>query len=255
MEFPAPSPPRGRPEPRGDVSTLRGLDHGQDAKAEWPHRETTRPGPRSGGGPSDRSQPIRPKSTVPLFGREHRSGSGRNPGAFPGRLNAGCQNDGQWGERWVGAPHPSGVDPVPGGEPHVHDHATVPHDRIEPATSHEALAVAVHESRVTSVQKDSRSNMGHAVVRSNWMGATTAPGRRRAVQPSPFLGEALRLRGSESWHPFQPPPSPRCCREVDELPSEGTSDASLQIASVQSDRSRLIFRRRNQPCRIRGNGE
>ena len=38
--------------------------------------------------------------------------------------------------------------------------------------------VAVHESRVTSVQKDPRSNMGHAIVRSNWMGATTAPGWR-----------------------------------------------------------------------------
>jgi hypothetical protein len=47
---------------------------------------------------------------------------------------------------------------------------------------------------------------------------------------------SLRLRGSESRHPFQPPPSPRCCREVYELPSEGTSDASHQIASVSSDR-------------------
>jgi len=42
----------------------------------------------------------------------------------------------------------------------------------------------------------------------------------------------VRLRGSESRHPFQPPPSPRCRREVDELPSERTSLASLQIASV-----------------------
>ena len=34
--------------------------------------------------------------------------------------------------------------------------------------------VAVHES-MTGVQKDPGSNMGHAIVRSNWMGATTAP--------------------------------------------------------------------------------
>ena len=30
--------------------------------------------------------------------------------------------------------------------------------------------VAVHESRVPGVQKDPRLNMGHAIVRSNWMG-------------------------------------------------------------------------------------
>jgi hypothetical protein len=39
-------------------------------------------------------------------------------------------------------------------------------------------AVAVHKSKVTSVQKDWRSNTGHALVRGNWMGATTAPGWR-----------------------------------------------------------------------------
>ena len=39
-------------------------------------------------------------------------------------------------------------------------------------------AVAVHEPRVTSVQKDPRSNIDHAIVRSNWMGASTAPGWR-----------------------------------------------------------------------------
>jgi hypothetical protein len=38
--------------------------------------------------------------------------------------------------------------------------------------------VAVHESMMTSVQKEPRSNRGHAMVRSNGMGATTAPGWR-----------------------------------------------------------------------------
>jgi hypothetical protein len=47
--------------------------------------------------------------------------------------------------------------------------------------------------------------ISHSNVRSNWMGATTAPGWRWAVQPSPFLGESLRPRGSNSRHPFQPP--------------------------------------------------
>ncbi len=56
----------------------------------------------------------------------------------------------------------------------------------------------------------------------------------------PSYGWSLRLRGSESRHPFQPPPSPRCCREVDELPSEDTSDAWLPIASVSSDRSEIV---------------
>ncbi len=85
--------------------------------------------------------------------------------------------------------------------------------------------VAVRESRVTRVQKDPRSNMNHAIVRSNRTGATTAPGWRRAAQPSPFVGESRGLQGSEARHPFQPPPSPKCCREVHELPSEGTRDA------------------------------
>jgi hypothetical protein len=34
--------------------------------------------------------------------------------------------------------------------------------------------VAVHDSKVTTVQADSRSNTGHALVSGNWMGATTA---------------------------------------------------------------------------------
>ena len=48
--------------------------------------------------------------------------------------------------------------------------------------------------------------------------------------------ESRQLRGCESWHPFQPPPSLRCYRKVHELPREGMSDASHQIASVSSDR-------------------
>jgi hypothetical protein len=99
--------------------------------------------------------------------------------------------------------------------------------------------VAGRESKETSAQQGPRSNTGHAIVRSHWMGATTAPGRRRAVRRSRFLGESLRLRGCESLHPFQPPPSPRYCWEVHELSSKGTSDASHQIASVSLDRSRL----------------
>ena len=34
---------------------------------------------------------------------------------------------------------------------------------------------------------------------------------------------------------FSRPPSPRCYGELDELPSEGTSEASLQSASMSSD--------------------
>ena len=51
-------------------------------------------------------------------------------------------------------------------------------------------------------------------------------GGRERFSRLPSPGWSLRLRGSESRHPFQPPPSPRCCREVDKLPSEDTSDAS-----------------------------
>ncbi len=40
---------------------------------------------------------------------------------------------------------------------------------------------------------------------------------------------------------LQPPPPPRCCREVHELPSEDTSDASHLIASVSSDRSKKSY--------------
>src|SRR5262245_13672428 len=69
------------------------------------------------------------------------------------------------------------------------------------------------------------------------MGASTAPGRRRAVPPSLSLRESLLLGSSESRHPFQPPAPLSRCGEVQELPIEGTSDATLQIASVSSDRS------------------
>ena len=41
-----------------------------------------------------------------------------------------------------------------------------------------------------------------------------------------------RPRDSESRHPFQAPPFPRCCRAVDELPSEGTTDASPNCFGV-----------------------
>src|SRR5262249_47599436 len=34
--------------------------------------------------------------------------------------------------------------------------------------------------------------------------------------------KSRQLRGCESWHPFQPPPSPRCYREVHQLPREGS---------------------------------
>jgi hypothetical protein len=37
-------------------------------------------------------------------------------------------------------------------------------------------------------------------------------------------------------HPSQPSTPPSCCWDVQELPIEGTSDASLQVASVSSDR-------------------
>ena len=48
--------------------------------------------------------------------------------------------------------------------------------------------------------------------------------------------ESLRLGSNQSRHSFQPPAPSSCCREVHELPIEGPSDASLQIASVSSDR-------------------
>jgi hypothetical protein len=38
------------------------------------------------------------------------------------------------------------------------------------------LTIAFHKSKVNSVQKDSRLDTGHALVRGNWMGATKAPG-------------------------------------------------------------------------------
>jgi hypothetical protein len=115
---------------------------------------------------------------------------------------------------------------------------TRPRNRVRERDRNEIPpSVAGRESRETSAHQGPRSNTGHAIVRSHWMGATTAPGRRRAVQRSRFLGEGLRLRACESLHPFQPPPSPRRCWEVHELPSEGTSDASHQMASVSADRS------------------
>jgi hypothetical protein len=74
-----------------------------------------------------------------------------------------------------------------------------------------------------------------------------------------FSGESLRPGSGESRHPFQPPAPPSCCSEVHELPSEGTSEASPQIASVSSDRSRLVARDditpdeggRSSPTRLR----
>jgi hypothetical protein len=68
------------------------------------------------------------------------------------------------------------------------------------------------------------------------MGATTAPGRRRAVRPSPLPREGPRPGSGESRPPFQPAAPPSCCREVHERPIEGPPGASLQMASVSSDR-------------------
>jgi len=59
--------------------------------------------------------------------------------------------------------------------------------------------------------------------------------------PSPFLGESLRLRGSESRHPFQSPPISKVLSRASGPPSAGKSDASLQIASVLSDQSSQGF--------------
>ncbi len=85
---------------------------------------------------------------------------------------------------------------------------------------------------MTSVRKDPRLNMGHALVRSNWIRATTGQDEGERSSHPRFSGRVLQLLGCESLHPFQPLPSPRCRWEVLELPSEGMFDASHQVASV-----------------------
>ena len=52
-----------------------------------------------------RQAAIKPFNPSLLFARsEVNTGQARNPGAFPRRLNVGCQNDGKWVERWMGIP-------------------------------------------------------------------------------------------------------------------------------------------------------
>src|SRR5262245_3089411 len=50
-----------------------------------------------------------------------------------------------------------------------------------------------------------------------------------------FSGKGF-LESNESPRPFQPHTPPSCWREVHELPIDGSSDASLQVTSVLSDR-------------------
>ena len=59
---------------------------------------------------------------------------------------------------------------------------------------------------------------------------------RERISRLRFSGKRSDPGSSESRHPSQPPAPPSCCLELHELPSEGMSDASLQIASVSSDR-------------------
>ena len=64
------------------------------------------------------------------------------------------------------------------------------------------------------------------------MGASTAPGRRLAFAAVSVPRGKAPARSRESRYAFQPPTLPSSRRQVHELPSEGTSDASSQIASV-----------------------
>jgi hypothetical protein len=127
---------------------------------------------------------------------------------------------------------------------------TRPRNRIRERDRNVSLStVAVHESMMTGVRKDPRSNTGHACHCQKPLdgsdhgsgmevsGPAVSVPRGESPTTSPFLGESLQLRGCESLHPFQPPPSPTFSWEVHELPSEHASDASHQIDSVSSDRS------------------
>ena len=68
------------------------------------------------------------------------------------------------------------------------------------------------------------------------MGATTAPGWNGRFSRVRSSGGSLPPASSDSRHPVQPPAPPSCGWDVQELPIESRSDASLQVASVSSDR-------------------
>jgi len=81
---------------------------------------------------------------------------------------------------------------------------TRPRNHIrERARNEGAPTVAVHESRVTSVQKDSRSKMGHAIVRSNLMlRSNLLPCRRTEARYAATERVVSTLFGAEflRWH-------------------------------------------------------